>query len=344
MVCVREAAHRPPPFYSAHLQIYLACRSIDLRQRQGGASRSVGPVGLAPSPRGRRRRPLYSQPPPQATLHVRSFRAPPRSHEHAVLAAGERRATDAERVGGAGSGAAYGRLLCIAARDGLAMYELTQQSTSTSSGISEGPHCNLVWETAQGTHFAAVAFSRDSHKVAAVRWDTGTLEIRDARSSTTLKEIDDFPAVYQEYGHNCISFTEELLAVTGRKDKPNQADVRLYQVNSDFAVLKTLTVSGARVNNVTMSPDGTKLAVGMGWDGVAIFSKGTNDWSDPPQQLTRKALVSLCTAAFSLSLCSRSTFSTLNCQNQLFIYCCSVPCTSPAPETGLAQYPRPDYR
>ena len=50
-------------------------------------------------------------------------------------------------------------------------------------------------------------------------------------------------------------------------------------------MLKTLTVSGARVNNVTMSPDGTKLAVGMGWDGVAIFSKGTNDWSDPPQQL-----------------------------------------------------------
>eukprot|EP01046_Picozoa_sp_COSAG06_P032093 COSAG06_NODE_3181_length_5722_cov_83.166104_3_plen_886_part_01 len=174
-----------------------------------------------------------------------------------------------------------GRLLCLATKAGLAMFELTQCSVSGSGGE---PRCEPLWEIETGSAFAGVAFSRDSRLVAAARAQSGRLEIRDARSSSAVKVIDDFPAVLDDRGVNCLSFSEEVLAAGGRLGKPNQRQVRLYLVKSDFDVLTTLEVPGKLVSNLAMSPGGMKLAVGMTRDGVAIYSS-SNDWSDPPLRL-----------------------------------------------------------
>eukprot|EP01046_Picozoa_sp_COSAG06_P027427 COSAG06_NODE_2422_length_6906_cov_3.078336_1_plen_465_part_10 len=97
--------------------------------------------------------------------------------------------------------------------------------------------------------------------------------------------IDDFPAVYDDRGGNCLCFSEEVLAVGGRLGKPNQRQVRLYLVKSGFDdVLTTLEVPGAKAYSLAMSTSGTRLAVAMKGDGVAIYSS-SNDWSDPPLRL-----------------------------------------------------------
>jgi WD40 repeat protein len=114
-----------------------------------------------------------------------------------------------------------GQLLCVAAVDGLAMFEFTPRSSDGDGGGVEEPRCEPLWEIATGTRFAGVAFSRDSRLVAAVRWETGQLEIRDARSNSAVKVIEDFPAVHGD-GHNCLAFSEEVLAVGGGSGKPYQ--------------------------------------------------------------------------------------------------------------------------
>ena len=132
-----------------------------------------------------------------------------------------------------------GRLLCLATKAGLVMFELTQRSRS---GCVREPRCELLWEIGTGTAFAGVAFSRDSRLVAVARGESGQLEIRDARSNSAVKVIDDFPAVYKDGGPNCLCFSEEVLVVGGRAGKPNQRQVRLYWVKSNFDVLTTLEV------------------------------------------------------------------------------------------------------
>ena len=59
-----------------------------------------------------------------------------------------------------------GQLLCVAAVDGLAMFEFTPRSSDGEGGGVEEPHCEPLWEIATGTRFAGVAFSRDSRLVA----------------------------------------------------------------------------------------------------------------------------------------------------------------------------------
>ena len=49
--------------------------------------------------------------------------------------------------------------------------------------------------------------------MAVVRWETGVLEIRESRSNSAVKTIEDFPAVQHREGHNCLAFSEEVLAV-----------------------------------------------------------------------------------------------------------------------------------
>eukprot|EP01046_Picozoa_sp_COSAG06_P054061 COSAG06_NODE_9517_length_1882_cov_2.126192_1_plen_473_part_01 len=190
-----------------------------------------------------------------------------------------------------------GQLLCIATTDGLAMYEFTQRGDD-----GEEPRCELLWEIGTGTRFAGVAFSRDGALVAAVRWETGVLEIRESRSNSAVKTIEDFPAV-QHDGHNCLAFSEEVLAVTGRWRKPNIRQVRLYKIQSDFAELITLEVPRGCAHSLAMSADGTKLAVGMdggSMEELAIFSS-TNGWGDPPQILSNPQAEPqhLCSTAFS---------------------------------------------
>eukprot|EP01046_Picozoa_sp_COSAG06_P008754 COSAG06_NODE_447_length_15632_cov_47.212193_5_plen_1473_part_00 len=194
-----------------------------------------------------------------------------------------------------------GQLLCVAAMDGLAMFAFSPRSSDGEGGVEE-PHCEPLWEIATGTRFAGVAFSRDSRLVAAVRWETGQLEIRDARSNSAVKVIEDFPAGGDGGGHNCLAFSEEVLAVGGRDGKPNKKQVRLYAVESDdFAELATLEVPAGKAHSLAMSPDGTKLAVGMYPDaGAAIFSSA-NGWGDPPQILSNPQVEpqGLCSTAFS---------------------------------------------
>ena len=174
-----------------------------------------------------------------------------------------------------------GRLLCIAALDGLAMFEFTQRSAD-----GEEPRCEPLWEVEAGTHYAGVAFSRDSLLIAAVPWNQPTrhLEIRDALSSSIVKVIDDFPAVAEDVGMNAICFSDEVLAVAGKR---NSKEVRLYSVKSDFQVLQTLTVPRENAHKcVSMSRSGRWLAVGMFPSaGVAVFSQTDGKWSDTPRCL-----------------------------------------------------------
>ena len=99
-----------------------------------------------------------------------------------------------------------------------------------------------------------------------------------------MKVIDDFPTVYDDHGPNCLCFSEEVLAVGGRVGKLNENQVWLYLVKSDFDVLTTLEVPGKSVHSLAMSTSGTKFAVGMGGDGVAIYSS-SDGWGDPPLRL-----------------------------------------------------------
>jgi WD40 repeat protein len=108
-------------------------------------------------------------------------------------------------------------------------------------------------------------------------------------------------------GPNCIAWSEEVLAVGGRGGKPNRRQVRLYSVKQDFEVLTTLEVPAitgeSRAHSLAMSPDGTKLAVGLcesSREEVAIFSSA-NGWGDPPLLLANPQPESqyCCSTAFS---------------------------------------------
>jgi WD40 repeat protein len=238
---------------------------------------------------------LYFTPDAQTLVH-----SGPSANELSLwdLRTGARTSGGVERGAGIPTSAVSpdGQLLCVAARDGLAMYEYTQRSDDGT-----GPRCEPLWEISPGTAFAGVAFSRDSRLVAAARFEV--LEVRDALSSNTVAEIE-VPGLVRGNGQNCLAFSEEVLVVGGRKDSPNATELQLYAVHSDFEPLATLEVPRGKAHNLVISPDGTMLAVGMAGDSteeLALFSR-RNGWVPHPPQLLRNPQSKpqrLCSTAFS---------------------------------------------
>lgn len=202
-----------------------------------------------------------------------------------------------ERSGGVHSSAISpdGTLLCAAAVDGLAMFRFCPRG---NSGEGSPPSCESLWDTASsGTAFVDVTFSRDGAMVASARSATGVVEIRDAISGNTIKEIDDFPAcAFADQPHG-LDFSHDLLAVGGRIAKPNNRQVRLYSIESGFEAITTLELPSG-FWRLSFNHVGTKLVVGVcaaaersdscaatSRDATLYIYSNENDWSEPTLRL-----------------------------------------------------------
>jgi WD40 repeat protein len=181
-----------------------------------------------------------------------------------------------ERSGGICSSALSpdGTLLCIAAVDGLAMFRFR------GSGGGKLPSCELLWDIASGTAFVDVTFSRDGKVLASARGLTGVVEIHDAMSEGVPKLLDGFPACRGKDQPHGLSFSPELLAVGGRKHKPNEKQVRLYTIASDFKEHTTLDLPSLFFK-LCFNHAGTKLAVGMKEPANLFIYSSENDWDEP---------------------------------------------------------------
>ena len=174
-----------------------------------------------------------------------------------------------------------GRYLCVAAEDGLGMYRLTIHSGE--------PSCTLHWEVVSGTAFCDVVFSHDGTMVASARSETGTVEVRDVSSNSTLCTVEGFQACREVRGFSGLCFSKELLAMGGRRDTKSKRHVRLYTVASNFVDFKTLELP-SNFAALVFNPEGTRLAVGMHNPADLLVFSSTNDWSDPPLRLGTDAL------------------------------------------------------
>ena len=113
------------------------------------------------------------------------------------------------------------------------------------------------------------------------------VEIRDVKSNSVIKAIEDFAAGPEPNYPKGLSFSHELLAVGGRRDKPNKKQVRLYSISGlrsgseDFKALEL----PRGMYCVKFNHAGTKLAVGMHSPADLSVYSSENDWSDPPLRL-----------------------------------------------------------
>eukprot|EP01046_Picozoa_sp_COSAG06_P017165 COSAG06_NODE_1157_length_10466_cov_3.303752_2_plen_1487_part_00 len=161
------------------------------------------------------------------------------------------------------------KMFCVAAKDGLAVYELASD---------EQMSCTLLWEAMRGTSFIDVDFSRDSSQIASVRAG-GLLEIRNARTSELIASVEDFPVALKDNEPGALSFSSALLAVGGRMGKRSDKQVRLLDT-TDFAEVQTLRFD-AMVFSVEFSPDSCTLAVGTNNPGQVHLFSSEDDWTTP---------------------------------------------------------------
>ena len=146
--------------------------------------------------------------------------------------------------------------VCVAAKDGLAMYRLTAHGQSLTF--------KLLWEASSGTAFCDAAFSCDGKHVASIRGGSGVVEVRDVGSNSVVASIDDFPAAGwgTEFPYH-LSYSSEWLAVGGSPQGAVHKQVRLYSLSSSpaYKEYKTLEDLPAKCFSVSFNHSGTRLAV-----------------------------------------------------------------------------------
>ena len=119
-----------------------------------------------------------------------------------------------------------GATFCVAGRDGLAVYHL-----AAGSGV-ELP-LKPEWHVTT-LNVIDAAFSRDGKHIASVRAESGLLEVRDVGSSDVIFELEDFAAEYDKWSPGGVGYSEELLAVAGRRGDESERRVRLLPVASKY--------------------------------------------------------------------------------------------------------------
>ena len=130
---------------------------------------------------------------------------------------------------------------------------------------------------APGTRFGGVAFSRDG-RPGRRRGGRAVAEIRDARSNSAVRVIEDFPPCSM----TAVTPAGVLGGGAGGGWARKQAEPKAGAAVPAVGLRRADDADGAgKRAHTAMSPDGTKLAVGMAPDGVAIYSSH-NSWADAP--------------------------------------------------------------
>eukprot|EP01043_Picozoa_sp_COSAG02_P072235 COSAG02_NODE_13528_length_1383_cov_0.925234_1_plen_359_part_10 len=177
-----------------------------------------------------------------------------------------------------------GVTFCVAGDDGIAVYRLEESAKRP---------LNPTWQALAGTTIIDAAFSRDGKHLASVQNKSGLLQVWNMESGSTepIFELGNFTVGWEGDSFG-ISYSDDLLAIGGRREFPSEKRVRVLQVASMYKEQEVELELEGHVRNAIFNPSGTQLVVSMDWSQNEKLRKNslvrvfrTDDWGASPMCL-----------------------------------------------------------